>query len=188
MPVVASQRPNTLARCTSNAAIYAQAPPRSYSCSTRIDFPGSVGRLGCMRSRAWILVFSSAEMTNSSLRSDCPCQRRSYRSRMRPALAWKCGSRGKIQQRCCQGRIAPLVQPTPDRAVADARHQARALRVSRHVRNAQARQRQAQGGRQLAGERLDLNRELWGERPEGVPGRALSSRPANRSLKKRWRH
>ena len=26
--------------------------------------------------------------------------------RTRPALAWKCGSRGKIQQRCCQGRIA----------------------------------------------------------------------------------
>src|ERR1019366_5097113 len=37
---------------------------------------------------------------------DCPCQRRSCRSRSRPALAWKCGSRGKIQQRCCQGRIA----------------------------------------------------------------------------------
>lgn len=63
-----------------------------------------------------------------------------------------------------------LVQPTPDRAVADARHQARALRVSRHVGNAQARQRHVPGGRQLAGERLDLNRELWGERPEGVPG------------------
>jgi hypothetical protein len=25
-------------------------------------------------------------------------------------------------------------------------------------------------GRQLARERLDLNRELWGERPEGDPG------------------
>ena len=53
-----------------------------------------------------MLVFSSVEMTNSSWCSTCPCQRRSYRSRMRPALAWKCGSRGKIQQRCCQGRIA----------------------------------------------------------------------------------
>src|ERR1035437_2297941 len=59
-----------------------------------------------MRSRAWMLVFSSVEITNSSSRSDCPCQRRSYRSRIRPALAWKCGSRGKIQQRCCQGRMA----------------------------------------------------------------------------------
>ena len=53
-----------------------------------------------------MLVFSSVEMTNSSSRSGSPCQRRSYRSRIRPALTWKCGSRGKIQQRCCQGRIA----------------------------------------------------------------------------------
>ena len=63
-----------------------------------------------------------------------------------------------------------LVQPTPDRAVADAGHQARALRVPRHVGDAESRQRQAQGCRPLACERLDLNRELWGERPEGVPG------------------
>ena len=59
-----------------------------------------------LRSRAWMLVFSSVEMTNSSSRRGLPCQRRSYRSRMRPALSWKCGSRGKIQQRCCHGRIA----------------------------------------------------------------------------------
>ena len=59
-----------------------------------------------MRTRAWMLVFSSVEMTNSSSRSACPCQVRPYRSRIRPALASNCGSRGKIQQRCCQGRIA----------------------------------------------------------------------------------
>jgi len=53
-----------------------------------------------------MLVFSSVEMTNSSSRSGLPCQERAYRSRIRPALAWKCGSRGKIQQRCCHGRIA----------------------------------------------------------------------------------
>src|SRR5438046_2309683 len=53
-----------------------------------------------------MLVFSSADSTNSSARSACPCQRRSYRSRMRPALSANCGSRGKIQQRCCHGRIA----------------------------------------------------------------------------------
>lgn len=63
-----------------------------------------------------------------------------------------------------------FVQPTPDRAVADARHQARALGVSRHIGHTESRQRQAQGGWKFARERLDLNRELWGERPEGVPG------------------
>src|SRR6187431_77747 len=53
-----------------------------------------------------MLVFSSVDTTNSSSRSGLPCQHRAYRSRMRPALTWKCGSRGKIQQRCCHGRIA----------------------------------------------------------------------------------
>jgi len=63
-----------------------------------------------------------------------------------------------------------LVQPTPDRAVADARHQARALCMLRHIRYAEPRQGQAQSGWQLARECLDLNRELWGEKPEVVPG------------------
>ena len=63
-----------------------------------------------------------------------------------------------------------LVQPTPHRAVADARHQPRALGLSRHIGHAESRQRQAEVGRTFARDRLDLNRELWGERPEGVPG------------------
>src|ERR671925_1278680 len=53
-----------------------------------------------------MLVFSSAERTNSSGPSVCPSQSRWYKSRMGPALASKFGSRGKIQQRCCQGRMA----------------------------------------------------------------------------------
>ena len=63
-----------------------------------------------------------------------------------------------------------LVQPAPHRAVADACDQARALDISRHIGHAQPRQRYAQGGRQLAGQRLDPNAQLRGERPEGVPG------------------
>src|SRR5438046_4682347 len=53
-----------------------------------------------------MLVFSSAETTNSLALSLRPFQRRWYKSKMRPALAANCGSRGKIQQRCCQGRMA----------------------------------------------------------------------------------
>src|SRR5262245_19284620 len=53
-----------------------------------------------------MLVFSSVEMTNSSSRNSCPCQQRAYKSRMRPAFTWNCGSRGKIQQRCRHGRMA----------------------------------------------------------------------------------
>src|SRR3972149_122346 len=51
-------------------------------------------------------IFSSADRTNSASLSRGPPKTRSYRSRMREALAAKSGSRGKIQQRCCHGRIA----------------------------------------------------------------------------------
>ena len=70
-----------------------------------------------------------------------------------------------------------LVQPPPDGAVADARHQARLSRVLRHVSNAQPRQRQAQRCRQFAGERLDLNGQLWGEKPGGVLGGPVRQGP-----------
>jgi len=42
-----------------------------------------------MDARAWMLVSSWVEMTNSSSRRDCPCQQRSYRSRTRAALVWR---------------------------------------------------------------------------------------------------
>ena len=63
-----------------------------------------------------------------------------------------------------------FVQPSPNRAVTDTRDQTRLLRVPRHVTDAQPRQRQAQRRRQFAGERLDLNGQLWGEKPEDVLG------------------
>ena len=36
----------------------------------------------------------------------CPSHTLSYKSRIRPAFSAKWGSRGKTQQRCCQGRMA----------------------------------------------------------------------------------
>ena len=54
----------------------------------------------------WMLVFSSAEMTNSSLFRGLSFQERSYRSRIRLVLTAKAGSRGKIQLRWYQGRMA----------------------------------------------------------------------------------
>lgn len=64
------------------------------------------GRVLWQRLRAWMLVFSSAEMTNSSSCRAVSSHTRAYRSRIRPALAANCGSRGKIQHLCCQGRMA----------------------------------------------------------------------------------
>src|ERR1700730_11564318 len=93
MPVCSSHLPNTLARWTSQAARYWSAPPRSYSCSTRIARAAAGGRLGWQRQRAWMEGFSSAETTKS----------------LHPnALAPKAGSRGKIQERKVQGRMASL--------------------------------------------------------------------------------
>ncbi len=63
MPVAGSQRPKTLARWTSQAARYCSAPPRVYSNSVRGGRRGAAGRLGWRRIRAWMEVFSSAEMT-----------------------------------------------------------------------------------------------------------------------------
>jgi hypothetical protein len=87
-----------------------------------VERPGAGDSVGCLRRRVWILLFSSAEMTNSRALRGRPCQRRSYRSRIRPALAAKSGSRGKLQLRCRQGRsasalsqrhkVAPLISAT----------------------------------------------------------------------------
>ena len=63
-----------------------------------------------------------------------------------------------------------LVQPPPDRATTDAGYQPRVLGIAHHIGYAQSGQRHTQGRRKFAGKRLDLNGELWGKRPGGVPG------------------
>src|SRR5215217_6529826 len=64
------------------------------------------GRVGWQRQRAWMEVFSSAEMTNSPGSSRRPWNRRAYSSSTTAALAAKSESRGKIQERCRQGLSA----------------------------------------------------------------------------------
>lgn len=64
------------------------------------------GRLGWQRQRAWIEVFSSAEITYSSFRSGTLSNSRAYRSSTRAAFRSNSGSRGKIQDRKVQGRTA----------------------------------------------------------------------------------
>jgi hypothetical protein len=63
IPAEGSQRPNALARCTSQAARYCSAPPRLYSNSVRGGRPGAAGSEACRRIRAWMEVFSSALIT-----------------------------------------------------------------------------------------------------------------------------
>jgi hypothetical protein len=124
----------------------------------RVGLPGSVGRLGWMRRRAWMLAFSSVEMTNSSSRSDRPSQARAYRSGMRAGRSSSDAARAGSHPRAASARFA----------IADARHQPVLPRVAPQVAHAQARQRHLQRRRQLARQRLDLNAEIWWEKPGGV--------------------
>jgi hypothetical protein len=113
-PLFCSQRPNTLARCTSHAARSVQAPSRKYSCSTLVERPGAGASVGCLRRRAGITDFfvrRDDECTRIYAFRGRPCQRRSYRSRMRLALAAKSGSHGRIQRPCRQGRRASALSP-----------------------------------------------------------------------------
>src|SRR5215210_600884 len=53
-----------------------------------------------------MLVFSSAQTTNSSAASGCPSNTREYKSNATAAFGAKFGSRGKIHDRWNHGRIA----------------------------------------------------------------------------------
>ena len=62
------------------------------------------------------------------------------------------------------GADCVLVQPAPDGACSSV-PPIRVLGLPRHIGHTEPRQRQAQGGRELTGQRLDLNADLWGEKP-----------------------
>src|SRR5215472_520139 len=62
------------------------------------------------------------------------------------------------------------IQPAPDRAAADRRHEPGALGFACQVVHAPPRKRTARAGGQFTGERLDGDDHLWGEKPGGDPG------------------
>jgi hypothetical protein len=76
------------------------------------------GWQGRMLSSAWMLVFSSAESTNSSSRRGRFSQCLAYRSRMRPAFEINCGSRGKNPGAMLPRANRIFVQPPPNGLVA----------------------------------------------------------------------
>jgi hypothetical protein len=148
-------------------------------------WPG--GRVGWQRQRAWMLVFSSAEMTNSSAPSARPAKPPSYKSSATPALAANSGSRGKIHERCCQGLIASAssqrhsvvveMSSTSPVAMSSWRSSPRLQRESGTPRGAGSSQATALAQATTAAGNT-----------RGRPGRLRSRRPCNPSLKKRLRH
>src|SRR5215831_6465738 len=67
------------------------------------------GKVGWQRQRAWIEVFSSAQITYSLSPSGLLSQIPAYRSSTLAALTANSGSRTEIQDRCCQGLRASSV-------------------------------------------------------------------------------
>jgi hypothetical protein len=107
---------------------------------------------------------------------------------MRPALAAKSGSRGKIQLQCCQGRrasafshrhrvVVPLISATKPCAT-----------TSCWISAMESRERGVRDDEEAHRRRPFLERRRWGEKRAGRPPRGCSSRPGRRIKANRLRH
>ena len=125
-----------------------------------------------------MLVFSSAERTNSPSFRGCPSHTLSYKSGIRPAFSAKWGSRGKTQQRCCHGRMASswsqrqtvvllMLATNPDWRTWAAQ-----------IGAAPSRDGQSEGGGQLTGQGFNLDHYLWGEKTGGDPAESSPPDPS----------
>src|SRR6266545_174938 len=134
-----------------------------------------------------MLVFSSAEMTNSPGPSGRPWNRRWYKSSTTPALAAKSGSRGKIQERCCHGLIGSSASQRHS-VVVDTSSTRPVARTS--VRSS-ARLQRPRGIPRVAGssQAIALHAAMTAAgKARGRPGRLRSRRPSKPSWLKRLRH
>jgi len=126
-------------------------------------------------------------MTNSRALRGRPCQKRSYRSRIGPALAAKSGSRGKIQLRGRQGRsasaldqrhrVAPLISATSSCVITSRRISERESRESGSYKRCGS----------SHGSALTWTTTL-GEKRAGRPPRGCDSRSGSRAKANRLRH
>ena len=186
MPVAGSQRPNTLARWTSQAARYWRAPPRSYSCSTRVARRGAGPRLSWRRTRACIEVFSSEETTKSRFPSGfAPFPGVEVEHPRRFGL--EVGIARKIHERCRQGLmassesqrqiVAPEISATMPRSLTSARMSGTYSRLS------------GTHSRLGSSQAKDLTATTTsGGKDPGSTAAGRSSRPASPCSKKRFRH
>ena len=76
---------------------------------------------------------------------------------------------GKQPATMLPGPDGILMEPAPDGGPADGGHQARLTELSGQIVVAPAREGKALTGRQLAGQGLNLNDDLWGEKLGGDP-------------------
>ena len=94
-------------------------------------------------------------------------------------LGEKVGIAGKQPATMLPGPDGVFMEPAPDGGSADGSHQSRLTDLSGQILVAPAGEGNALTGRQLAGQGLNLNDDLWGK-SSGRPERLRSSRAAKR--------
>ena len=159
----ARQRPKSLARWTSQAAMYAQAPACRYSCSMRVQRSGAGGREGWIRMRSWMLVFSSADEHKVAA-----AQRRASPATLvevkhptglggEVGVAWK--NPASVAPRA--QRLA--AEPAPQSGAAHLGHDTFGDDLTLNIGERPARQRQTAAVRQFARQRLNRDDDAGGK-------------------------
>ena len=163
-------------------------PCRRYSDSTRMGCrPGRAGRLGWIRCRACTPGFSSAERRNRRSPSGSPSKSAGVQVQHPTGFHAKSGSRGKIQDRCCQGLIASAAsQRRTVEADTDATTPRRLASAARSGQLHFASGRSVSAGSSHANAFTSATWTALNRR--GRPDRGRSVRPASRCWQNRRRH
>ena len=142
--------------------MYWSAPQRSYSCSTHH---------GARLSRRQAGVAAAASLDRSLLVSrqdafvgaqSAAFELASVEVEHAAGLGFEIGISGKDPAAKGPGPEGIFIQPKPDRGTGDLRHQASPQDLVADVWNQKSGKRQAQLSGGHAGDRLDLNHQLWG--------------------------
>jgi len=162
MPFFVSQRPNTLARCTSHAARYVHAPSRKYSCSTRVARPDAGASVGCLRRglNAAFFVRGDDEFTGREWASlpdtiieieDAPGLGREV------GIAWEDPTAISLRTESIGAKPAPQSRP------ADLRYQALSDHFAPNLRKRKSRQWQLQAMGKFTSKSLNLDDDAGGK-------------------------
>src|SRR5256714_15274011 len=134
-----------------------------------------------------MLVFSSAERTNSLAPSLRPFQMRWYKIQNASGLGFEIRISWEDPAAVLPRMDGVLAQPSPDGGVTDGCRQAASADVGAEFGHAPARKGHTEAMGQFAGDGFNAHDQFWGGGTRGRPGRCLSSRPAKRFSKNRFR-
>src|SRR5438445_11881790 len=134
-----------------------------------------------------MLVFSSAERTNSLAPSLRPFQMRWYKIQNASGLGFEIRIAWDDPAAVLPRTDGVLAQPSPDGGVTDGCRQAASADVGAEFGHAPARKGHTEAMGQFAGDGFNAHDQFWGVETRGRPGRCRSSRPANGFSTNRFR-